>query len=453
MSSPPHAPKRRVLVVCPHFPPTNAPDSQRIRTALPYLANLGWEAHILAVQPDQVEHPQDANLLQTLPSDTAITRVGAIPLRYTRPVGLGNLGLRCWPMMQRVGDRLLASQRFDLVFFSTTIFPVMALGPHWQRRFGVPYVLDFQDPWRSDYHQSGKTCPPGGRLKYGITQTIARWLEPAAVRQARHILSVSPTYPEILRRRYPHLQADQFTVLPFGAPEQDFDQLPHLSLRQPIFDPQDGDRHWVYVGRAGSDMALALRALFLTIGQERQRNPHCWERVRLHFVGTSYAPGHLAEKSVETIAQSCGVADLVSEHPQRIPYFEALQLLRDSDAILLIGSDDASYTASKLYPCILARKPILAVFHRQSSVVEILRQCQAGQVVTFESNQNPVHLVPSLATSLNDLLSPPEPVTTDWAAFQPYTARAMAQRMVQVFDRCLCRLVSSAAQPNSCSQG
>ncbi|NJM63821.1 MAG: hypothetical protein HC849_32625, partial [Oscillatoriales cyanobacterium RU_3_3] len=41
-----------------------------------------------------------------------------------------------------------------LVFFSTTIFPVMLLGKRWWQKFGVPYVLDFQDPWRSDYHRN-----------------------------------------------------------------------------------------------------------------------------------------------------------------------------------------------------------------------------------------------------------------------------------------------------------
>ena len=42
---------RRVLFVSPHFPPINAPDAQRIRTMLPYLESLGWEAEVLAVEP------------------------------------------------------------------------------------------------------------------------------------------------------------------------------------------------------------------------------------------------------------------------------------------------------------------------------------------------------------------------------------------------------------------
>lgn len=430
---------RRVLIVSPHFPPTNAPDSQRVRTALPYLRELGWEVHILSVKPNLVEHPQDPYLCQTLPDQVPITRVAALSTRYTRRLGLGNLGLRCLPFMQQVGDRLLTTQSFNLVFFSTTIFPVMALGPRWLQHFGVPYVLDLQDPWRSRYHQSGQTRPPGGRLKYAMTQAMANVLEPRAMRQVSHVISVSPTYPQMLQQRYSWLRDDQFTVLPFGAPESDFEQLPQMQIRQSIFNPQDGCRHWVYVGRGGADMAKSLRSLFAAIRQDRDRDPERWQSVRLHFIGTSYAPGALATTTVEPIAHDYGIADLVTEHPHRIPYFEAQQVLVDSDAILLIGSDDPSYTASKLYPCILARKPILAIFHQQSSVVDILRQCQAGQVVTFDRHTAETDLSTQILAQLRTILRATKGTQpfTNWSAFQPYTARAMTQQLCSVFDRCL----------------
>ncbi len=134
-----------------------------------------------------------------------------------------------------------------------------------------------------------------------------------------------------------------------------------------------------------------------------------------------------------------GIADLVEEHPHRVAYFEALQILVDSDAILLFGSDDPSYTASKLYPCILAQKPILAIFHQQSSVVEILRHCHAGRVVTFDSKDNPVDLLNDMNCQLNWLLSTPQGYQPEivWSEFQPYTAREMTRRQCAIFERCL----------------
>ncbi len=40
----------------------------------------------------------------------------------------------------------------------------------------------------------------------------------------------------------------------------------------------------------------------------------------------------------------------------------------------MLGSSEAHYTASKLYPALLAGRPILAIHHAESSVVEILRR-------------------------------------------------------------------------------
>ncbi|MDX2215591.1 MAG: glycosyltransferase [Oculatellaceae cyanobacterium bins.114] len=426
----------RVLVVSPHFPPVNAPDHQRIRTALPYLQEFGWETHILAVHPDQVPHPQDPNLAKLLPAHVPVTRTPALPARYTQRFGLGNVGWRCLPYFAKAGDRLLAQGGFDLVFFSTTIFPVMTLGRRWLHRFGIPYVLDFQDPWRSDYQHKLGTQPPGGQLKYRMTQLLANICEPRAMRRVDQVISVSPAYPRTLQSHYPWLQDEQFTVLPFGAPESDFRQLASLNIQQTLFNPKDGKRHWVYVGRGGSDMAIALRALFLAIRQVCECHPNLRQIIHLHFVGTSYAPPHLTVKTIEPIAHDCGIADLVTEHPSRIPYFEAQQVLVDSDAILLIGSDDPSYTASKLYPCILAQKPILAVVHEQSSVVDIMRHCQAGQVITFNTTTGTDHLVRSLLPHIQTLaISPEMQPQTNWDAFQPYTAREMTRKLCAVFDR------------------
>ncbi|MBD2357537.1 hypothetical protein H6G41_23475 [Tolypothrix sp. FACHB-123] len=429
----------KVLIVSPHFPPINAPDHQRVRMSLPYFEKFGWESHILTVRPECVQGVQDSLLAKTIPDHIPVTSTSALPVQYTKLIGLGNLGLRCFPYLLKVGDRLLHQKKFDLIYFSTTVFISMALGPRWQSRFSIPYILDFQDPWLSNYYKQSREVPPGGRFKYGFAQFQAKFLEPRATSKVSHIISVSPKYPEILQQRYPHLKPEQFTILPFGAPEPDFEQLSSLNVQQTIFNPKDGKRHWVYIGRGGSDMALAVRILFLGIQSERCKNPKLWQAVKLHFVGTSYAPDNRAVKTVEPIAQELGVADLVEEHPHRIPYFEALQTLVDSDAILLIGSDDPAYTASKLYPCILAKKPIFAIFHQQSSVVKILNQCCAGRAVTFKEGDLPNTLLPKVVLQLQWLLSTSKGYQpdTDWQAFQPYTAKEMSRRQCAIFDQVL----------------
>jgi hypothetical protein len=433
---PPASRRRRVLIVSPHFPPVNAPDHQRIRTALPYLADGGWDAEILTVNPNEVPHGQDELLQQTLPASLPIHTVDALPQRLTKLIGLGNVGWRCLPHLTQAGNRLLAQQSFDLVFFSTTIFPVMILGSYWQRRFGIPFAVDFQDPWRVDRAPAGNHRP-GGRLKYAFDKALAAYWEPRVMQRVSQVVAVSAAYPEILRQRYTWLRPAQFTVLPFGAPESDFAQIPHLPVQQTLFDPKDGRQHWVYVGRGGPDMALALEGLFRGLQQIRSQIPHLTERLHLHFIGTSYAPAARATKTTEPIAAAQGVADLVTEHLQRVPYFNAQKLLTDSNVILLIGSADAKYTASKLYPAVLAKKPILAIFHQDSSVVDILEQTQAGTAITFNQHTSAQSLAQQLTPHLQQLLAQPPniPPPTNWETFHPYTAQSMTKTLCQVFDR------------------
>src|SRR5947209_4848059 len=174
---------RRVLIISPHFPPVNAPDHQRIRMSLPYLGEFGWEATVLAVKAECVEGATLDPLLQkTTPYEIEVIRVGAVSSKLTRYLGLGSLAVRALPFLWRSGNRLLepenkqqttdevqqARKKIDLVYFSTTQFPVTILGPIWKRRFGVPYVVDFQDPWLDDYYRRTGTPPPGGKLKYAF---------------------------------------------------------------------------------------------------------------------------------------------------------------------------------------------------------------------------------------------------------------------------------------------
>jgi hypothetical protein len=81
----------KVLIVSPHFPPTNAADMQRVRLVLPYLLEAGIEADVLAVGPDQVAAPQDRWLEKGLPAEVGVHRVKAMGLKWRLAPGLGTL--------------------------------------------------------------------------------------------------------------------------------------------------------------------------------------------------------------------------------------------------------------------------------------------------------------------------------------------------------------------------
>ena len=434
-------PLKKALIVSPSFPPVNAADMHRVRQSLPYLAEFGWDATTLAVRPELVEGNRDPLLLETVPPGADVRHVGALDYRWTRRLGLGSLALRSMASYAREGSRLLASGDYDLVYFSTTMFPVMVLGTYWKRRFGVPFVLDIQDPWYSDYYNG---LPPEKRpQKHWFSYRLNKYTEPVAMREVSAVIAVSEAYCDVLQERYENVQPETCATIPFGGPSQDFDVLDRVEVKNPVFDPDDGLIHAVYAGRGGLDMELAARGFFRALQRGLAERPELFEPLRFHFVGTHYADG---DPTLAPLAADYGVADRVEERPERVPYFTALRLLRDADVLVVPGSDDPAYTASKLYPYILAGRPIVAAFNERSSVVDVLRETNAGVAVTFSAEAAhataPPESVEALADGLLEALSDalqaePDARQTDWAAFEPYTAREMTRKQVAVFDRVL----------------
>lgn len=401
--------------------------------SLPHLAEFGWRATVLAVSPEHVEGLQDPLLLETVPSSTRVVRTPALSARRTRYFGVGNLALRAFPFLKREGDRLFSTEHFDLVFFSTTAFPVMALGRHWLKRRRVPYVLDFQDPWFSEYFSSNGETPPGGRFKYGMSQKLAQWLEPYALKKASHIISVSPGYREMLLKRYEWLSSESFTVLPFGAAEGDFDCARSSKVEQRFFDPSDGMTHWVYVGCAGTSMSFTARAFLCAVADARRADSARWKNVRIHFIGTDYAPAEQARKTIQPIAGELGLSEIVEEVTDRIPYLQALHCMLDADALIVLGSDDPTYTPSKIYPYILANKPLLVLAHKQSSAVDVLRATNAGTMVTFATGESISEVSQRIGSAWFASVPTDRPMT-DWTAMARYSAREMTRKLSAVFD-------------------
>ena len=431
----PDPPMKQVLIVSPSFPPVNAADMHRVRLSVPWFSEFGWRPTILMVDPRLNEAFQDPLLLESIPRETEVHRVKALSPRLTRKVGLGSLALRALPYLRRAGDRLLRGRKFDLVYFSTTMFPVMILGASWKRRFRVPYVLDMQDPWHDDYHlHRPKAERP---KKFWFSYRLHKFLEPRAMRTVDGIISVSDTYTKTLQERYANIRPEMCQTIPFGASSTDLEVLDRVPLKNDVFDSDDGLIHIVNTGNAGGHtMRFAFAVIFNALRLGLAANPSLFRRLRLHFIGTTYAPHGTGENAVMPVAEECGVADYVDERPSRLPYFEALKVLTDADMLLIPGVDDPGYTASKLFPYIITRKPILSVVHEQSSVVGILKKTCGGECIPFNSKMNMDQLAGETLRVWSRMLDRlPAAPDTDWEAFEPYTAREMTRRQVESFER------------------
>ncbi|TZF85232.1 glycosyltransferase [Cognatilysobacter lacus] len=408
---------------------------------LPFLARNGWQAEVLTVAPQHVAAPLDPWLEGGLPGDVPIHRVDAPALRWSRLPGLGTHGIRSLPALAAAGNRLLAERHFDLVYFSTTMFEVHVLGPRWKARHGVPFVMDYQDLWVSDYYREHPdVVPPGGRLKYGVASTLHRFMEPRVLRGCAGITSVSPAYPQHLIARYPGLVGIPTLVQGFPGAASDFERVPDTDATT-LFGGEPGLRRWVYAGRGGADMGHALRALFGALRDHADEGFR--SGLRLHFIGTSYAAHGTGARTIEPIAAEFGLSHLVHESPDRIHYSRTLACLRAADALIVPGSDDPAYTASKIYPYLLAGRPLLAIFHERSTVTDLMRRAGGGVCVSFSTAEPDADIAERIARDWLATRAYENPVALDAAAFAPHTDVRCAAELCAFFDAC----VDSEARP------
>ncbi len=428
---------KRVLIISPQFPPLNAADMHRVRQSLPYFKEFGWEPVVIAVaEAFAGGYSRDELLLKTIPPEVEVHRVKALPEKWTRRAGLGSLSIRSAWHIYRKGCSLLRRRKFDLVYFSTTAFHVMALGPLWKRKFGVPFILDIQDPWRNDFYLSKPKAerPP----KFWFSYRLDKTLEAYTVPRAEGIISVSAAYCTTFLERYPSLRPKQCRVIPFGAALADLDLLPQLPAPDRLrFDPQQ--INVVYAGRGGYDLRFALDIIFSALAKGRRDDPALFGRVHCWFAGTSYAREGQGRKTIEPVAAAYGVEDQVTEITDRLPYFETLSVLSRADLLLVPGSTDTAYTASKIYPYVMMRKPMLAVFHENSSVVNFLRDNGFGYVLSFDHRQHPPAAYTDAfceAWRKTLLQGQPQPGVDQ---FRSFSARERTLEQVQFFEAMLSR--------------
>lgn len=366
---------RRVLMVSAHFPPDTSAATHRVRLLAPHLERYGWCPTVVAIDPRDYEGRLDWDLAALVPPTLRVVRCRAWPVRWTRRLGVGDLGLRALYGLQRSCSALLRNEAFDALFITLPPTYPALLGPILKRTFAIPFVLDYQDPWVGAW---GLTVGPGRNgtpdVKSRLSRCLAALLEPWTVRRADALTAVSAGTLEAVLARNPGIMNVPRSVIPIGGEPADFARLSADPRPNGYFDPQDGNCHMCYVGTLLPLGFETLRAVLKAVALVRDRRPDLYRRLRLHFFGTSNQTTSTVARRVESVARELRVEQHVTEIAPRVDYLDALRVLSKASVVLLMGSSETHYTASKLYPALLARRPILALYHEASSVADVLRR-------------------------------------------------------------------------------
>lgn len=428
----------RVLIVTSMLPPYLAADSHRARVLANELPALGWDVELL-VPGDAFQSPwyrePDAHLLD-IPAP--IHRAPQAWTAVFRALKVRSAGWRAYVPLKRLGDELLGRGRFDLVYFSCSQPLFFHLGTHWRKRFGVPFVLDFHDPWYWPVLPKARHLQ---RWKWRVSNALAGCLERRTLSQAAGVVSVSSGYLSELAGRYAgrgfaFLRPQAQAVIPFAPLDRDFETARALPAPQDV-GSRRGRRTIVYTGAGGEIMLKSFRALCARLAAIRRTDPGLLEGVRIQLFGTDPLPGE-REPLLSRVSAEAGLSDVIEEYPKRLGYLESLRRVMDADGLLILGVDHVAYNPSKLFLYGASGRPLLACM-REGTVVDAYfeRYPQLGRMTHFSDDAAAAADgdVAAIRAFLSDVKQ--ECPSDRGAAPADWRAAAMARRHVELFARCL----------------
>ncbi len=360
------------------FPPSAGGGVYRPLSFVKHLSRWGWK--ITVVTPEAGEFwITDPELVNEIPSGVRVVRTTSLSgFRLLNMLTGGNRGgqsrrssgrfglLRSlgelfllpdtyvgWvPFARRAGSNICRTGNFDLIY-STSPPDSTHLAAGWlSRKYSLPWVADFRDPWISLYLRNSPTP---------LHRSIHRRME-RSISRADVVLVTTDWHKEVLEERYPH---SRVVKIANGYIQEDFAGIDCRPSREEMF-------HITHCGMLtlGRSSAPILKGLSLLA----ERHPGLIDRIRVRFIGPR-------ESGNEQWVEHFGLERMV-EFVDNLPHSKCVEMEAESHVLLLIKHDDPRYRGlvpGKLFEYIGAGRPILAVVP-EGEAGNIVERLNRGEV-------------------------------------------------------------------------
>lgn len=419
---------KKILILYPHFPPSNLAGVHRPRLFAQHLPAFGWEPVILTVHEDYYEEAPDWNLVKLLPQNLRIEKVKAFKL--TRPRLVGDIGLRAFFQLYRKAKQLIQNEGFDFLYIPIPSFYGALLGRWLHGSTGIRYGIDYIDPWVHAFPGAEKIFN-----RHWVSSNIAKLLEPIAVKKASLITGVAAGYYEAVLQRSPHLRTQAvIAAMPYGGEQKDHAWVANSRQVPYLFRKEAHIFKLVYAGAMLPKAYGVLAAIFAAIQQHRA----IFHNIQFHFIGTGKTPDDAIGYNIKALAEKYELwQTVVFEYPKRIPYLDVLLHLNLADGIFILGSTEPHYTPSKTYQAVLSGKPILAILHEASSAASIIEQAGAGMLLTFSGEVDVQKVEEEFVDTIQQFQSFVtnfDPAAVDASIFNAYSAKNVTGQLAHALD-------------------
>jgi len=419
---------KKILIISPHFPPSNLAAVHRSRLFAQHLPSFGWDPVILTVDERFYEEKLDPHLAKLLPEKLRVEKVNAFPV--TKPRLIGDIGLRAFLQLYRKAKKLIREEQIDFLYIPIPSFYVALLGRWLHASTGVQYGIDYIDPWVHHFPGSNKLFS-----RHWLSTKLALWLEPIAIKKASLITGVAEGYYKGVRERNPALEKHcLFGAMPYGGEEADHLKVRELALQPYLFSKAQGKQVLVYAGAMLPKAYGPLEALLQVLSSDQRS----FDNLQIHFIGTGKTPNDPQGYNIRPLAEKYGLwGKIIFEYPARIPYLDVLTHIEAASGVFILGSTEPHYTPSKVYQGVLSKKPILAILHASSSACDVIRSTRAGVVLAFAGEEG----VKDIKAGFTDLYKQysffAENFSTakvDYKVFDQFSAKAVTHHLAGLLN-------------------
>lgn len=415
---------KKILIISPHFPPSNLAAVHRSRLFAQHLPSMGWDPIVLMVDEKYYEEKLDHNLEKLVPANLKIEKSPAFGV--TKPRLIGDIGVRGFFQLYKKAKQIVRRDKIDFVYIPIPSFYVALLGRWLHASTGVKYGIDYIDPWVHEF--------PGSGLRYRLSETVAKFLEPIAVKNASLITGVAEGYYNGVHERNPHLLGScLFAAMPYGGEKEDHKKVAEMSAKPYLF-AKSAKTQLVYAGAMLPKAYEPLEAIFKAVSADKEK----YQNIEFHFIGTGKTPNDTEGYNIKPLAEKYGLwQTIVFEYPARIPYMDVLVHLDAADGIFILGSTEPHYTPSKVYQAVLSAKPVLAVLHGASTALQVVNNTLAGiaypivpeaiEKITVDFNQQMKNYL--------QFMQQFHPSQVDMQQFDKYSAKAVTQILANELNK------------------
>lgn len=407
---------KKIIIVSPHFPPSNLAAVHRSRLFARHLPTFGWEPVILTVHHKHYEETLDWNLYKLLPDGLRIEQAAAFPIKPFRIIG--DIGLRGMPFLLMKLISLVKKEKPDFVYIPIPSFYGALLGRAIHALTGIPYGIDYIDPWVHEFAGSDRKFS-----RHWWSTKLAHVLEPVAIKKASLITGVAEGYYKPVYKRNAHLANSSIqAAMPYGGEKADHVALHQLAISPYLFQYNPQKFTFIYAGAMLPKAYGPLERLFEVI----KNNPDYFQNFEFHFIGTGKSANDADSYNIKPLAEKHGLwKQSIFEYPKRIPYLDVLVHLSIADGIFVLGSMEPHYTPSKVYQGILSEKPVFAVLHQESTASKVIAASKAGVVLTFDGEEDLARVSSNFLSKMKEFrlfAAEFDPQQVDQTAFEQYSA-------------------------------